>query len=143
MAERVLGASLDRAGRRTPSRARPGEALFGRGAAGWACACPVLTPTNRDRRSPPRRRPTSQTRPAKPTRGPARFGPAPCRIAGWPSAVPGHRLTEVFRKWSAGVPDTLAVSLTPDPADVEPRPARKRTTGGRGDALDGGLRRRA
>ncbi len=30
--------------------------------------------------------------------------------------------TEVFRKWSAGVPDALAVSLTPDPADIAPPP---------------------
>ena len=31
----------------------------------------------------------------------------------------GYRgATEVFRKWGAGVPDTLNVSLTPDPADL-------------------------
>ncbi|MBI5301750.1 MAG: hypothetical protein HY868_06420 [Chloroflexi bacterium] len=30
--------------------------------------------------------------------------------------------TEVFRKWSAGAPDALPVSLTPDPADIAPPP---------------------
>ena len=31
--------------------------------------------------------------------------------------------TQLFRKWSTGVPDTLAVSSAPDPADIEPDPA--------------------
>lgn len=90
---------------------------FGPWRAGWLVRS--LTPTNLA---------------ALGTATPPQFPQAPTKAEAWTRAVQATALPdrwvaigfqgpiEVFRKWSAGVPDALAVSLTPDPAGVEPPP---------------------